>query len=172
MTVLAYRNGVLAADTSVWSNNVLSGEIVKIARRRDGALIGIAGSVAAGQTMIDHFLKADGLEIERPDEVECIVVDQDGKIITYDADHIAEVEAEFEASGAGYQIAHGALAAGASAEEAVAIAIQNHAKCSGDVISLSHNSGRLRRRTPENVLRKLNSRAKREMRARRPRSKP
>jgi hypothetical protein len=54
MTTIAYRDGVLAADTLLTSSAMRNGYARKI-RERDGMLAGASGTLAQMQTFLDWF---------------------------------------------------------------------------------------------------------------------
>lgn len=138
MTTIAYKDGVLAADTLATCNGYLEGRQTKIARVGK-ALVGAVGStpmcnrfrgwVAAGMTGESPF--------EGKDEGNGIVVTPDGVIVVWS--HLgpwAVQDRPYYALGSGEQIAVGAMAAGASAEEAVRIAMRHDTISGGDVMVL------------------------------------
>jgi hypothetical protein len=154
MTVIAYRDGIIAADTGLWLGQITNGQMIKIARRKGGALIGCAGVSAPARTMMTNFLNFQD-DLVQPDGVQALIISSNGKLISLHEEHWLEVECLYDAVGAGVEVAIGALAAGASAEEACAIAVKHHSQCNGDIVSLSHKSGRLRRKSAAEIIEKM-----------------
>lgn len=148
MTIIAYKGGVIAADTAVWNGDVASVHTIKIARRPDGSLLGGAGTASACATVAERFLKIEDLtKLTGTDDedTELMMVTPDRKIWELLGKDKSWSDGEFDAIGAGAELAIGAMAAGRSAEQAVAIAIEYHRDCGGYVTSLSHRRGTLRR---------------------------
>ena len=56
MTTIAYRDGVLAAETATCQGGVMIGIVVKIARRADGDMCGSAGDAAYNAAFTEWFL--------------------------------------------------------------------------------------------------------------------
>ena len=141
MTAIAYKDGILAADSSCYAGETYQGEVTKLARTRDGAVAGASGD----STLCDEFLrlfqnsKADREWLEwRPTIVgsaqfSAVVVMPDGEIRQLDESGYFPVKAAFYTEGSASKLMIGAMAAGASAEEAVAIAIKYDAHCGGEV---------------------------------------
>lgn len=139
MTTVAYRDGVLAADTLLtWGSN-RDGFGVKIARRGP-VLAGASGCVSRAQAFVDWF-KA-GMTGKEPD-----MGDKEdpafGYIITPDdrflmlGPHGWEVSRdEYLSFGSGGDFASGAMAMGATAEEAVIVAIKHDTKSGGEITVL------------------------------------
>lgn len=123
MTTIAYRDGVLAADTLSTCNGMIETEVVKIWDHK-GYLGGAAGSHALCNRFRSWFV--GGMDGESPfhggDDGNGLVAVPDGKIIVWGKHGSWTVNRAFYALGSGEQIAMGAMAAGASAQEAVKIA--------------------------------------------------
>lgn len=155
MTIICYRDGVIAADTAIWANNLFVAHGIKIARRPDGYLFGGAGGNVAIQTaMADFETIGDVDDLEGPDfdELELMIVAPDGGVIELVGDLSSKLYPEFDAIGFGSEVAMGAMAAGATAEQAVAVAIDKSMGCGGDVVSLSHKRAKMIRRPVAEVL--------------------
>lgn len=137
MTAIAYRDGVMAADNACFRGNVLSGHINKIHRLPNGDLYAAAGDAAMCWYILQCLLEERGLPASiEPDEFGSILVSasdrkvrlMDGRMIMYDAP-----AAEFYAIGSPCEFLTGALAAGASAEQAVHLAVRFCDYGGGDV---------------------------------------
>jgi len=124
MTTIAYRDGVMACDSSCWVDGVLQHRVQKI-HRVGGGLVGFAGSIAYGLAIVE-WLK-DGADDDRyPKEKDgtVIIVDSRGRISALESESktVCRIRDRFVAIGSGSAIALGAMAAGATAYEAVKIA--------------------------------------------------
>ena len=135
MTCIAYRAGVMVADSQATMGGLKMPCLPKITVA-GGRLIGAAGDASA----INRFVAWFGTDGKRPrllkkEEFDAIVVDADGH-----ADHWEEgmepdrITMPFFAIGSGAELALGAMEMGATAEEAVAVAIKWDANCGGPVV--------------------------------------
>lgn len=141
MTVIAYRDGVLATDSACFINGIRAGTVRKAYEYR-GWLFGWCGASGFERTvraMIDHLEEVDRLEGAAawpalPAECSVLLVSPAGLV-----DSVTEhsrwepISADFLAIGSGCEVAVGAMDQGASAEEAVRAAIRRNAWCGGDV---------------------------------------
>lgn len=141
MTVIAYRQGVLATDSLV-SGNITLGTFIK-GRSKNGWLTGVSGPVAEAQQYLDWF---DEQKFKRQDR---ILFEQLPPGIEYGAllvspnDEFFIIESgsyfpfkpldEYAAEGSGAQIALGVMFHGGSAEDAVRAAIRYVPNCGGDI---------------------------------------
>lgn len=124
MTTIAYREGVLAADSLVTLGSTkVHGSYQKI-RRIGGFLIGTAGSVAACQSFIDWVKAGDDEDPPPKGEYNALIVDPRGKVREIENGSVLPVPrgAKFFAIGSGAPYALAAMYAGASAIDAVKIA--------------------------------------------------
>lgn len=123
MTTIAYRDGVLAADTLATSNGLRDSIQHKI-WRNGRILVGAAGSVSLCQSFRSWVV--DGMTGDSPfkgkDDGNGLVVSRHG-IICFDSFGPCQIHAPFYALGTGYQIAMGSMQRGATAEQAVSDAI-------------------------------------------------
>lgn len=129
MTVIVYRDGVMAADRQSTISGVRACEVTKIARRdKDGALIGVAGDAALASTFMRWFLA--GEEGDRPalhfaanehKTALALVVRPSGIIEEHSVAGWANIEGEFFAYGSGLEAAIAAMHMGADARRAVEI---------------------------------------------------
>lgn len=140
MTAIAYRDGVMAADSlDQTTMGVKNGYVRKIAKRDDGALIGCAGAAGDCERLIDAFLE-NRIDDEEPTRDKdngyaALIIEPDGSIwrLTEIARKFRQPSAPFHTEGCAYAILVGAMAAGSTAEEAVRIAIEWDTRCGGDV---------------------------------------
>jgi ATP-dependent HslUV protease subunit HslV len=136
MTTVAYRDGILAADSLATSGDTVTGQAVKLKRLADGRLAAMLGRSGAAQRLL-AWIEA-GAQGEQPGgDAGVVIVDDDGA--SYYDDGVSErcSRAPFKAWGTGGCLAMGAMAAGASAEQAVRIACEWDIYTGGDVIALS-----------------------------------
>lgn len=135
MTTIVYRDGVMAADTRlVLGSLICPGGIHKIAKTKKGALVGCAGSADNSHAFLAW---ADGKRTEDPpkdDDADGLIVEPDGSILMYDGNGIFPVvNAPFAACGSGARVAVGAMAMGATALEAMRIAMRCDVYTGGDI---------------------------------------
>ena len=128
MTTIAIRDGVMAATTAVWTS-IYRGDSPKIMRTKDGALIATCGdSDMAGPFLAWFEAGADSERIPRiPEKSDfaAIVLLPDESVICFTERFLPmHVSGSFHAMGSGDQLALGAMAHGATAEEAVFVACE------------------------------------------------
>lgn len=137
MTIVAVRDGVLAVDSYIGSGRAGNGRMVKWARvheRHGGGFVACAGDAAPGQQFIRSF-ESSADPMERPAEgadIAAIWLRADGSVREWSIGWL-EYEAEFYAIGSGTAEALGAMAAGATAEQAAYIACRFRGDCGGDI---------------------------------------
>lgn len=140
MTVIVYRDGVMAADTAGWCGDVrINTDEVKIHRTATGLLIGCAGSLPE----IEAFRKwADGgfHPADKPEPAESfgsLCVSPDGTIIKYAPNFRSYTwKGDWAVEGAHEEFLCGALAAGATAVQTVELAIKHMAYAAGQITVL------------------------------------
>jgi hypothetical protein len=128
MTTIAFRDGIMAADTMM-SQSVYRGRCLKITRTGAGDLVALCGDSGMAHPFaawIDAGLPRDGLpRMPTGTDFGAFVAFADGRFAVFSEKCLPQfVEAEFHAMGSGNEVAIGAMAMGASAEEAVKIACQ------------------------------------------------
>lgn len=136
MTTIAYRDGMLAADSLATSNGLRDDYCAKV--WRVGPLMGAACGSRALCLKFQDWVRA-GMVGSSPFEGK-----DDGNGLLVTPDHVIcfansgawPVYADFYALGSGYQLAMGAMEVGASAEEAVLAAIKWDVSSGGDVTVL------------------------------------
>lgn len=130
MTTIAYRNGVMAADTRAYSGgNAPLGRKVKIRRLDDGTLVGASSSTPGmGELILDWY--ADGADKENTPTIdadswfELLAVKPTGQAWFTKSQFFLSgpLEADYFVIGSGAEYAKGAMGMGAEAEEAVVVA--------------------------------------------------
>lgn len=140
MTTIAYRDGVIAADTSMTVNGTVVPGRVKIARAPDGRLIGGAGKAAFTESFRAWAITEEGDPPKMEPGSVGFVIDTDGSVRLWDSDEgngPFTVRPPYIAVGSGQDYAMGAMFAGADAETAVRAAIAHDKSTNGDVLVLS-----------------------------------
>jgi hypothetical protein len=136
MTVIACRDNIIAADTATWDGDIKIGLVQKIVRLPDGSLLAACGKASLIWGYIE-WLKDDG--VEKPtdgaseEDFGALNLRCDG---VFSIDHhyqAMRVDADFYALGAHGEFLYGAMAAGASAEEAVRLALKYCGFAGGEV---------------------------------------
>lgn len=131
MTTIAFKNGVMAADTLVTRGDNHCGTAHKIVRRdTDGAVCGTSGRLRDVIKFQEWFLSGDQTSLPPVgDELEAMVAYPDGRVDEYDGSTCLGVyigrpcpELGTLAIGSGWKAAAAAMAAGASALQAIEIA--------------------------------------------------
>lgn len=128
----------MAADTATYAGETLQGFNDKIARAPDGSIAGAAGNTTLCREFLRLFREGLVPDDWRPAIVgdarfSAIQVMPDGVVWEWDETGRSPTRAPFHADGSAHPTLIGAMAAGASAEEAVAIAIRYCAHCGGDI---------------------------------------
>lgn len=150
MSVITYRDGIMAADSRAYSGGHRPiGRKVKIRRLEDKTLVGItSGAVGLAewlhQWVQDGCLETMPLPPGHADaEFNILHVMSDGRAL-FCADALTTtgpLEAPFFAIDSGASYALGAMAHGASATEAAAIAAEMDPLCGAPICYLTHDSG-------------------------------
>ena len=139
MTVIAYRDGVMAGDTLASDSVLKVSGLRKVARGADGTLYGFSGRASMCCELL-RWVEA-GCHGDRPplrvddDTADVLVVRPSGDILIWthagDEDYPA---GSYMAIGSGSAVAMGALHAGAYPEGAVRAAIEHGLGCGGSVM--------------------------------------
>jgi hypothetical protein len=136
MTVICFRDGVLAADrliTDHWEHRL--GDVAKIFRTKT-ASYGYSG-YWGDSGLFKEWVRTELDPTRRPQfnaDLELIRIDANGAAFSAGKTPIFQaINAPFFALGSGRYLAMGAMAFGATAEEAVRIAIQYDTGCGGEV---------------------------------------
>jgi hypothetical protein len=137
VTTIAYRDGVLAADTLCTANGLRDDYATKI-WRHGKVLIGGAGSRALCLKFRDWVVGGmeDDCPIQDNDDANGILVTPVG-VVCWSASGPWPVSSPFYALGSGYQVAMGAMQVGATAEQAVEAALRWDTGSGGEVHTLS-----------------------------------
>lgn len=137
MTIVAYRNGILAADSAIYAGSVYAGIMLKLARSPYGTIAGAAGRTGICvrfRKWIEGGLSGDFDPKSDESDFGAILAEPDAPVMRMQNDGVmVQIDGPFHAEGTGEGLALGAMAAGASAEEAVRIAIEYDAYCGGPI---------------------------------------
>ena len=146
MTVVAYRDGVMASDSRATSgkNYIETDKMPKMFRFSDGSIVGFAGEVLAWQEMARMFresISKGDFTLPRLKRVTALFVSPKKTIFQFDGNNWERLTKriyphQYYSIGSGATIAMSAMDAGASAVEAVRIAIRRDAYCGGKIRTL------------------------------------
>jgi ATP-dependent protease HslVU (ClpYQ) peptidase subunit len=150
VTTIAYKNGVLAADSLINYGTFSNGEVNKIhvvampeddGKRVRRAMMAVSGAVwviepliewiesGASQDDIPHCLLAAA------EQFSCIMIDDEGTVWEFNNGFFLKCGVQYHSIGSGQMFALGAMAAGIEAPEAVAAAMK-HDKATGGAITV------------------------------------
>ncbi len=130
MTTVAWDGKMLAADRQVTVNNSVVGNMSKVHRREDGALIALCGVAGTAAEFGRWFLageegEAPSLKSATPDNSADILIIRPGKKLEwYDLDGWHYIETDRFAMGSGANLARMAMRCGKSAARAVELAAE------------------------------------------------
>lgn len=132
MTTIAFRDGVMAADTQISGEGLRQGHLVKVGRNREGHLIGACGPASYITRLLNWFQQENGQFEKKDGDGEAIIArPQHVEFLDIHGTHI--LEADYFATGSGFQLALGAMAHGASAEDAVRAAMKHDSSTGGRI---------------------------------------
>lgn len=150
MTTIAYKNGVMAADSLINYGSFSNGEINKIhvidvpeedGKRVRKAMLAVSGAVWVTEPLIE-WIEGGASQEEIPHcllhaakEFSCIMIDDQGTVWEFNNGFFLKCGVEYHSIGSGQMFALGAMAAGIEAPEAVAAAMK-HDKATGGAITV------------------------------------
>lgn len=139
MTTIAYRDGVLAADSQATCD--YHGRVRKIHRLPSGMLVGGCGDAAECHSVVEWLMGGQEGKAPKAPDAYLIIVDKDGGVFFSSGSPFQPFpsELDFAAIGSGSAVAMGAMEAGASALEAVKIAAKHDGYTSGPFHTLKVN---------------------------------
>lgn len=140
MTIIAYKNNLIASDSLISEESTRFGSMVKITRGPDGTIAGACG----GASSLALFLRwihvgRRGAKPNLGDDKDfCgITINPEGLVLFYEAGmNPYALTNDFYAIGSGATTAMGAMAAGADAIRAVRIACRFNVLCSEPIYVL------------------------------------
>jgi len=139
VTTIAYRDGVLAADSRVTSDNIITGSSTRKIVKRGPVLAATCGTAAMGREFLCWVER--GCPGDMPDIVHkrdsgwscwAFLSTPLGNFLLQEPG-LVRVHGDYFAMGSGRELALGAMAYGASAEQAVAAAIMHDNNSGGPV---------------------------------------
>lgn len=140
MTVIAVKDGIIAADTQSWNGNLKISRTSKL-RRLDIGICGFAG----WRPIIHHaiaWLEAGGpwgkitppaITVDEPTDLTGVILRPDGIWNLTSKFDVYRSDAAIDVCGAHQEFLYGAMLAGASAEDAVRLAIRHCEYAGGEV---------------------------------------
>jgi len=139
MTTIAYRDGVIAADSQCDSGDFRDCTAIKVARNDRGDLCGAAGDLPTAQRVLAWFEAGEKGDEPRYRKEEAngegFIVRRDGSIEIMDDGGHYTIKASYYATGSGRKFALGAMAAGATAEQAVEAAMKHDIYTGGEIVT-------------------------------------
>jgi len=137
MTIIAIKDGVIVADSWTQDYGVLLGSVQKIVavpEDHGGGFIAGVGTASHIYAAIDTFLETGIMETAEKDGPVFLWLRSGGQVFRFeDGKGWYSVVADYHAIGAGWSLAIGAMAYGASAFDAVGICCKLHASCGGKI---------------------------------------
>jgi ATP-dependent protease HslVU (ClpYQ) peptidase subunit len=129
VTSIVYRDGILASDSQMAAGNaIIPGGIKKIHKLPDGSLYAFSGPVELGHAMRLYLMDPEDQTL--PDFTGAnhnaysgLILSSDGQLLCYDTCCWYNLKLPYYAMGSGDAFAYGALAVGASAQQACKAAI-------------------------------------------------
>lgn len=137
MTTIAYREGVLAADSQVNCGGGRCGSVVKAWKTDDGSLWAFSGRASLQEGCQKWSLGQRQGDPPQIEDSTLVCITPDGRVREWCGKGWLQSQAEFFAWGSGGEYAMGAMAMGASAEQAVVAAIRFDTSSGGDLTVLS-----------------------------------
>lgn len=150
MTVIAYRDGILAADSKIVEDDVNCGEVEKIVKCPDGSLAGACGNYSYLCDFLEWAKMEDRDEYDPPKWIDrdcdygLLILPNGEAHCYYYKSHKVWVN-KFIAMGSGQSVALGAFYMGATAEQAVEAAIRYNNYCGGPILTLTLNSVKIKK---------------------------
>lgn len=144
MTTIAYRDGVLAADTLQTSGSVRVGLTVKIDRRDDGTMVAACGDAAYAHKFRAWVMAGEQGDAPLPqrengnDEGSGIIFRPDGTVVRCEAGGLFTMTGPHHAFGSGREFALGVMALGMGALEGIKAAMAHCIYTGGEVTVLRH----------------------------------
>lgn len=145
LTTIAFRSGILAADTLISYNSFTNGHRQKIERAGNYyvALAGPAWLREIIEPWVEQGCPRDAVPealLDEENSFAALIIDPEGRPHEFNNGFLVPVYADYTAIGSGALFALGAMAHGATAEEAVKAASLHDKNTGGPVTSISLNS--------------------------------
>lgn len=129
MTTIAFRNGTVAADTGCTAAGTRGGEFDKLRKNFAGDVAGVCGFAGWAGRFLDWFAAGEHGEPPKIERIEgsttgkAVVFRASGQIQIFEETGSYFMRADYFALGSGQDVAFGAMFMRATAQEAVAAAI-------------------------------------------------
>ena len=137
MTIIAYKDGVLAADSEMYWGELRCDYPDKLAII-EGAIIGCSGDIIACRKFVEWFREKGKTPDFEKLKFDAIVAYKDGRVESWDQRlYPLPITDEFAAMGSGMDFAIGAMAHGATARKAAEIAVRFCKSCGGKILTKS-----------------------------------
>lgn len=137
MTTIACKSGELATDSRITHGDmIVSDRRTKVHRLRDGSLVAWAGSVQDAELLLRAMRKTSRDPHPKLEAISALHLRLDGSLYEYEGEAWVKQDPGYYATGSGAPYALAAMDAGASAREAVRIAIKRDVNSGGRVQSL------------------------------------
>jgi ATP-dependent protease HslVU (ClpYQ) peptidase subunit len=139
VTTIAWRAGVLAADTATSSANAIIRQDFRKIEAHHGCLAAACGTATYAAAFLRWFLNDEKGEPPVADSKEGdrgLIVRKNGALEIYETGGWFPSAPTYYAMGSGNEVALGAMCAGADAEKAVRCAIEHNPHTGGDVTVL------------------------------------
>jgi len=142
MTVIVFRDGILASDSlsSTYDEVGVFG-VVKLMESSNGWVFGFTGPTAACykaqqlyKKVFDHTKNPNDNKKDETGKISGLAVSWKNEVLMLGDEGWYPIKSEYCAIGSGSSHAVGALAAGASATQAVEIAIKHNPYCGGEIV--------------------------------------
>jgi len=139
MTTIVYRDGILAADSLITNLDLRVAQSRKIFSC-DRGIGGAVGRLVSAH-LFNVWIQANAPDNPpKADDAEGIFVHPDGTTYLWEGtEQLIPIEGPFFAFGSGFQLAMGAMECGASAVDAVAVAIKYDSGSGGTIQTIALN---------------------------------
>ncbi len=147
MTIIVYKNGIMAADSGAYFGDTLGSYRRKIKRNDAGDLACASGNSdfchAFGAWFVEGELGDPPTTLNQDDKTqnEAMIVRASGRVYFMNNQIIYPTEQDWGVTGSGSTVALGALYAGGDAVKAVKAAIVFDCHCGGDILAMDHHGG-------------------------------
>lgn len=129
MTTVAYRDGIMAADSCVtYGAIIMPCNITKVTKFANGSIFAYSGTIELGELLKRELARCiheqDGIlpdcDIDRQDNAfSAAIVQPDGEVLFHEGRTWIQMDVPYFALGSGKDYAYAAMYLGASAEQAV-----------------------------------------------------
>jgi len=140
VTVIAIKDGIIAADGASSANDRIThytAKIFAVKPEHGGGYVAASGIWGLGQAAARQYAETGSFPSEKADQFNLHLLRPDGTTARCEDGCWFDVDAPFMAGGSGADFAAGAMAAGASAAEAVRLTCQHMNFCGGPILTFS-----------------------------------